>query len=606
MVAVSTRANAITSEVGIASTSPALSPVASLLLMLQGLERTLVGFFSGPSHPLNLAIVRILVFADCLVALNADEILSFSRLPTILQFPPRSLAGLAPHVPISPQLASVGIAIFIVGACLGIVGLFTRWAALAVVASGIYVLGIPQLFGKVDHYHHVIWFASILAFSPCGEFLSLDAVRRGWAAADRKQTVQYAPSAAYGLPLRLIWILIGFIYLFPGLYKARMSGLQWAVGPGFANILHQKWFELGWWTPFMRIDEVPLLLTVAALGTMLFEVTFIFLVLPRRTRPIPLVAGSAFHFTTNVFMQIWFWDLNVLYLAFIDIERGVRAAGRKLFPSRLRVFFDGSCQVCRRTIGVLRAVDVLDRIQYVDANDRASLDLVGQTVDTGDVLTDLHVCLDEKTWRGYYAYREISKRIPILWPVVPFLFLPPVAAVGTAWYRRVATSRHCRIETQVCSAAVAVPRTHRASRAVAAIGATLIVLNGIAGLKGITSWPIAIYPTFAPAPPPFAPVITMEMLEPDGHTQSVVTGQQSDALPIGSERLSALAWAVASMQQGPKQQEALRALASMYREASPSIASASSIDFYRDEYMVAPEHRGEPPVSREFLFRVVQ
>ena len=40
---------------------------------------------------------------------------------------------------------------------------------------GWYVLGLPQTFGKVDHDHHLLWCLFVLACSPCGDALAIDA-----------------------------------------------------------------------------------------------------------------------------------------------------------------------------------------------------------------------------------------------------------------------------------------------------------------------------------------------------------------------------------------------------------------------------------------------
>jgi hypothetical protein len=109
--------------------------------------------------------------------------------------------------------------------------------------------------------------------------------------------------------------LIGLCYFFPGLAKLsewevwlsadNMRGLlrlqQWAAGGGAA---------------------VPTwLLVPAALGTLVFELGFVFAVFNRVTRPWALAVGLAFHFATFATMGILFWSLWICYPAFIDWSR---------------------------------------------------------------------------------------------------------------------------------------------------------------------------------------------------------------------------------------------------------------------------------------------
>jgi predicted DCC family thiol-disulfide oxidoreductase YuxK len=583
-----------------------LSPALVAASLVRRAGAILTGYFGEPTHPFNLAVVRILVFVVCLAAFDWDQLLFFSGLPSILLFPPHSLLWLVPHIPINPQLAGFSAVVYLSGCILGLFGLFTRWAALAVVASGLYALGIPNLYGKVNNYNHALWFAAVLAFSPCSDAFSLDAVRRGWAAADRNEVVRSTPSVAYALPIRFIWVLLGIIYFFPGLWKLRSAGLDWALGPPFLSILYQKWFELGWWTPVFRIDQFPLLLKATGLATMLWELTFVLLIFPKTTRPFAVVTGTLFHWMTRVFMQIFLWDLNLMYLSFFDLSRLNRWAGKKIFPNVMYVVYDGNCSFCRRAMASLRVVDILERIEYVSNTDLAALQQAGLSQHDQERLhADIHAVVGARVWQGFDAYRAIATRVPILWILVPLSYLPPVAWSGRAVYRRRADSRSCRIETAAPTALASTTHVGGSSRMVVAIGTTLIVLNALAGWFDVVSWPFSVYPTFMCCVASNATVITMEATGADGRVESVIIGQADPSLPIGSERLSPLVVRVATMDDAARQQDALRALLAIYGKYKPSISTASAVSFYKDEFATAPGDKGNPSVRHQLLFQLV-
>ena len=44
---------------------------------------------------------------------------------------------------------------------------------------------------------------------------------------------------------------------------------------------------------------------------------------------------------------------------------------------------------------------------------------------------------------GFLAYRLIAARVPVLWPLLPLMALPPVARLGERLYRQIADSRAC-------------------------------------------------------------------------------------------------------------------------------------------------------------------
>ena len=116
-----------------------------------------------PSHPVNLAVFRIAVFSAFLRVLYDDNTLLYSRLPREYLLPPEGWADILPYIPLGPSAAitaKFALAVFCVA---GLVGFFSRFSALAATLLGIYVLGIPNFFGKINHVHFLLWF-----FRPLG------------------------------------------------------------------------------------------------------------------------------------------------------------------------------------------------------------------------------------------------------------------------------------------------------------------------------------------------------------------------------------------------------------------------------------------------------
>lgn len=107
------------------------------------------------------------------------------------------------------------------------------------------------------------------------------------------------------------------------------------------------------------------------------------------------------------------------------------------------VLYDGGCGFCRRAIGILRSVDLFDGVEPAsgltgDPRRRRHPEI------TDEMLAhDIWVAAGPRAWSGYAAYRVIAARIPVLWPLVPVMALPPVARLGERVYRRVADSRSC-------------------------------------------------------------------------------------------------------------------------------------------------------------------
>lgn len=110
------------------------------------------------------------------------------------------------------------------------------------------------------------------------------------------------------------------------------------------------------------------------------------------------------------------------------------------------VLYDGDCAMCRRTMERLERLDWLGRLTPVNARRREEVEKHGLGGLSEDALVqDMHAVSRGKVWRGFDAYRAIAARVPLLWPVWPFLWLWPVTSLGRRVYRRVADTRSCSL-----------------------------------------------------------------------------------------------------------------------------------------------------------------
>jgi hypothetical protein len=278
-------------------------------------------WFAAETHPVNLAVVRITVFWILFETLRGGSFRRYARLPVDLRFPPPGWDAILRVLPLdetSVTAAQVAAAIF---AFLALVGLWTRPAAALATLLGAWVLVTPYLFGKVNHtLHHLIWFGLLLAASPSGDALSVDA----WLARRRGQPPP-GPARAYALPIRLMWLVLGIAYFFAGFHKL-FGAPGWILGDHLQLILYDAWSQHHL-LPLLRIDRHPWLLRALALASILFELSFIFLVLSRRTRPLAAIGGLLFHASTAYFMRLYFGALMLCYVVFVDWHALARRLG---------------------------------------------------------------------------------------------------------------------------------------------------------------------------------------------------------------------------------------------------------------------------------------
>lgn len=562
-------------------------------LLYRRTYRLLRDFFTTATHPLNLAVFRIVVFGFFLYAGYGSTASWYAELPEELRYPPYGIArlmdyGLDNLIYFSPQQIEVAYAIFLVCCITGVLGFFSRTSAFIVTVLAAFPLGATYFYGKVDHTMHLFWFTGILAFSPCGEVLSIDAIWRSWKTGLHDTVQRLKPARAYALPLCFIMLLIGITYFFPGFWKMWNSGLEWALGDNLKNTMHQKWHQLRPWMPFFRMDQYPLLYWGGGLFTMLFELSFVFLVLHPRTRIYAALGGITFHMMTYLFLDINFWSLYGSYVVFVDWHRVFRRIGNGLY--KRPVYVQPLKGTNSRLVAVFKAFDVFDQIRTVPEG--AYAEGVAASPRTGErrrrTIDASH--LDRRDLRA------LTKRVPLLWPAYPIirLFRLREQALSSATKRRGMERLQKEFRLSLVS--------------VAFVGTLLIAGNVFCGVKEkIQAWPFSCYPTFSNIKDATKSVLAVDMQTEEGNTESRLldelvreTTPNWDIGRFEGLMRKIIGWGPESW--GSLDRSArLNALWEFLAERNPSLASVQRVTFYRYEILSDPERWEEPPVERHVM-----
>ena len=157
----------------------------SSLILLRKKEtiRTIKAFFLEEGSPYNLAIFRIIMFHIILGSIYGEvfgDFLQWTYLPHSSREGLPFIGWLIDILPISPELyMTFGSIAFVLAASI-LVGFQTRWALILYVPIALYLWGVPNFFGKLNHRHIMVWVPMILAFSRCYDVLSVDALIAKW------------------------------------------------------------------------------------------------------------------------------------------------------------------------------------------------------------------------------------------------------------------------------------------------------------------------------------------------------------------------------------------------------------------------------------------
>lgn len=281
----------------------------------RGFAHALKSFLLTPMAPANLAVFRIVVFALVIQKTNLDYAVWLAGIPSELMDVPWGMGWLVSLAPFAPESVRFAGLVLIIICAFGMVGICSRTCAVIAAVLAMYVLGVPQCVGKVGHYNHLIWFLMILAVTPSGDALSLDALVR-----TRKREHLFGisiRSTAYGFPIRVGEILIGLAYFFPGFWKLWTSGIDWITGDNLSNLV-LRYHAMQDMTRGQWVLEYPLLLKVGGAAVILFELAFLFALFRPRARVLAIGAGIIFHLVNWYLLNILFHPLLACYVVFVD------------------------------------------------------------------------------------------------------------------------------------------------------------------------------------------------------------------------------------------------------------------------------------------------
>src|SRR5947208_13630713 len=114
-----------------------------------------------------------------------------------------------------------------------------------------------------------------------------------------------------------------------------------------------------------------------------------------------------------------------------------------LVSPRGRVIYDGDCPLCRKSVAILRSLDWLRRLEYVNARDSEQPLLLQSPVVGAPLLDEMHLLTPDgkRLFHGFGAFRWMAWRLPLCWLIAPLLYVPGVPWLGQRIYLWIARKR---------------------------------------------------------------------------------------------------------------------------------------------------------------------
>jgi predicted DCC family thiol-disulfide oxidoreductase YuxK len=398
-----------------------------------------LSYWFAPTTPENLGAARAIFYAGVLLLYGAEDLSAWGDVDRVFWMPIWAFQRLA-IPPAGPAVLEALEWTFKAALLCGALGVAPRAASGVCCVVGFYLFGLPHNFGQTYHFDAILVFVfAILTVARCGDAVSIHALRS-------RQLAK--PSGEYRWPLRLIWVTMALVFCAAGLSKLRHSGLEWAFSENMSIILTKSHYGTSDADPLVDwglfIARSPLLSQGFAFISLVVETAFPLALLSRRAAMLLVPGAFMMLLGIRVLMGPTFGGF-LLVFAFWIPWTAVAAALRKAWPARARyaMLYDGSCGVCRHTVDVVQRLDVLGRVDVLDAaGDWPSVQRRYPTLSQSACLEEMHVLTpDGRSERGFDAYRVLARALPVTWALVPFLYLPGVRWIGQAVYKSVAHRR---------------------------------------------------------------------------------------------------------------------------------------------------------------------
>ena len=350
----------------------------------------------------------------------------------------------------------------VIAGLLALAGLWTNRSLLFFAIGNMFMIAYLYSFGDFHHPEAIMMITlTVLAFSPAGEALSFDGIKRQFAEIAAKHRFESRPlldrqSEYARWPLLLIqWIYV-LMYLSCVISKLHNAGLAWMNGQTLQYYLMEDGLR---WNKLLGIllSQHHTIVQFLSWLTVLFEGTFFLAVLVPSVAWIYVLIGLGLHLGIYITMDAAFFQLMMIYCVFLPWADWMSKAGVRLkargWVKPVEIFYDGLCPLCMRSMAVLQSFDWFGLLIFSDLEavwPRLAAKHPEITVDA--CRQDMHVLLPDGSIRkGFFAYREIVKHLPPLWPLLAVLYFPLSSIVGPRAYQWVASRRPrnhaCTVET---------------------------------------------------------------------------------------------------------------------------------------------------------------
>jgi predicted DCC family thiol-disulfide oxidoreductase YuxK len=273
------------------------------------------------------------------------------------------------------------------------------------------------------------------------DYLSVDAARRtaNASVAELDRFLRSDEQRTYRMSaLRSYALVLGILYFGAGLMKILVNpGLSWTAPDSLARYVTYNSFVDHDYRPVGEfLSASPVLLSASAWGTLVLELGFLVAALVGLSLT-PFVLGLiGLHIGIGLALDPFFFDFIVFLILFAAYDSAI---SRFTWDRPIEVVYDDQCRHCVRVLSLFEMLDLNGALSFYRPSDapeeyRDQLD--------PDLAGDIHVFVDNDTYSGYRAFRELLVECRLFLPFTLAMRVRPIESIGKHVYRYAATDRN--------------------------------------------------------------------------------------------------------------------------------------------------------------------
>ena len=334
------------------------------------------------------------------------------------------------------------VALFLVSWFCFLIGFRTQPSAILVMISSYYFYALNSLhIGTLSWDILLVTFFLLCITDYPGDYFSVDSLRKGNAESYRRARPYFIQ--------RLLQLQMSATYFYTALAKISSRGNWLSENPWWylmnepaGSVVKEFWLR-----PFLAAR--PDLCYAIGISVIVMEFSLSVLWFLPKIRIGAIFIGWVFHvlllWTLHV-PTIFFFLFPPQMLLFIDPRNITRWIDQKREKAKCRgrakLIFDGNCHFCRESVRMLLVLDLFGYLETVDFNQWKTEDFpAGLDCD----ICKLEIKLAEPDGTisgGFFAFRRLALKLPLLYPCAPLLYLPGAAFLGVRAYEWVAKHRY--------------------------------------------------------------------------------------------------------------------------------------------------------------------